>query len=54
MTGLRPLALLLCLTVGAFGKEPRVKLAGIQSVPEDFVLAGKWASQRSVILPSLR
>ena len=35
MTGLRPLALLLCLTVGAIGKDPKLKLAGLQSTPVD-------------------
>jgi len=53
MTGLRPLALLLCLTVGAAGKEPKLKLAGVQSVPANFVLAGKWASQRIVVTGKL-
>ena len=53
MTGLRPLALLLCLTVGAAGKEPKLKLAGVQSAPGNFVLAGKWASQRIVVTGKL-
>ena len=48
MTGLRALALLLC-SVGAAGKEPKLKLTWIQAAPGDFVLTGKWASQRIVV-----
>src|ERR1035437_9842237 len=48
MTGVRAIALLLSLTVLAFAKEPKLKLTGIQAAPGDFVLAGKWASQRIV------
>src|ERR1035437_6121732 len=53
MTGLRPLALLLCLTVLAFAKEPKLKFTWIQAAPGDFVLAGKWASERIVVTGKL-
>src|ERR1035437_4994708 len=53
MTGLRPLALLLCLTALAFAKEPKLKLTWIQAAPGDFVLAGKWASERIVVTGKL-
>src|ERR1035438_3036398 len=47
MNGRRTLALLISLTVLAFAKEP--KLTWIQAAPGDFVLAGRWASQRIVV-----
>src|ERR1017187_5682657 len=43
------LALRISLTVLAFAKEPKLKLTWIQAAPGDFVLAGKWASQRIVV-----
>jgi hypothetical protein len=49
----RPLALLLCLPVLAFAKEPKLKLTWIQAAPGDFILAGKWASQRIVVTGKL-
>ena len=53
MTGVRPAALLLSLTVLSFAKEPKLKLTWIQAAPGDFVLAGKWASQRIVVTGKL-
>src|ERR1039458_10731385 len=53
MSGRRALALLISLTVLAFAKEPKLKLTWIQAAPGDFVLAGKWASQRIVVTGKL-
>src|ERR1039457_6158217 len=53
MSGWRALALLISLTVLAFAKEPKLKLTWIQAAPGDFVLAGKWASQRIVVTGKL-
>ena len=42
------LLLLGCAIPGAYS-APKIKLIGIQAAPGDFVLAGKWASQRIVV-----
>src|ERR1039457_3445011 len=53
MSARRALALLISLTVLAFAKEPKLKLTWIQAAPGDFVLAGKWVSQRIVVTGKL-
>ncbi|MCX6626270.1 MAG: DUF1549 domain-containing protein [Candidatus Solibacter sp.] len=53
MTGVRAIALLFFVTVLAPAKEPKLKLTWIQAAPGDFVLAGKWASQRIVVTGKL-
>jgi hypothetical protein len=45
---MRYAALVLCCLTAAAG-EPKLKLARIQVAPGDFVLSGKWASQRIVV-----
>src|SRR5260370_21703087 len=53
MTGVRAIGFFLRLTVPAFAREPKLKLTWIQAAPGDFVLAGKWASQRIVVTGKL-
>src|SRR5260370_1201123 len=53
MTGVRAIGFVLLLTVPAFAREPKLKLTWIQAAPGDFVLAGKWASQRIVVTGKL-
>jgi len=37
------------LALAALAKEPKLKLSWIQAAPGDFVLSGKWATQRIVV-----
>ena len=53
MTGVRAIGFVLLLTVPAFAREPKLKLTWIQAAPGDFILAGKWASQRIVVTGKL-
>src|SRR5260370_13964009 len=53
MTGVRAIGFVLLLTVPAFAREPKLKLTWIQAAPGDFMLAGKWASQRIVVTGKL-
>ena len=53
MTGVRAIGFVLLLTVPAFARDPKLKLTWIQAAPGDFILAGKWASQRIVVTGKL-
>jgi Protein of unknown function (DUF1553)/Protein of unknown function (DUF1549)/Bacterial Ig-like domain (group 2) len=53
MTGVRAIGFVLLLTAPAFSREPKLKLTWIQAAPGDFILAGKWASQRVVVTGKL-
>src|SRR5260370_9399784 len=53
MTGVRAIGFVLLLTVPAFAREAKLKVTWIQAAPGDFMLAGKWASQRIVVTGKL-
>uniref|UniRef100_Q020D5 BIG2 domain-containing protein n=1 Tax=Solibacter usitatus (strain Ellin6076) TaxID=234267 RepID=Q020D5_SOLUE len=46
---MRRTALFLFALTAAHGAEPKLKLNYLQAAPGDFVLSGKWASQRIVV-----